>query len=151
MSAFLLDTNVMSMLSPSRAAEADAFIGWLEKEDAQGRVFLSVVTIHEIEKGVGLLESKRAVTKAAGLRLWLSGLVSAYQDKILALTTEVAMVSGQLEAGAAAKGHNLGMADALIAGTAKAHGLTIVTRNLRHFQPFGIAALSPDDAVRGGA
>ncbi len=57
MSGFLLDTNVVSMLSPSRAEASERFLDWLEHADGEGRVFLSVVTIHEIEKGIALLDS----------------------------------------------------------------------------------------------
>ncbi len=66
MSGFLLDTNVISMLSPSRVEAPNTFLEWLERADAEGRVFLSVVTIHEIEKGIALLDSKGATAKAAG-------------------------------------------------------------------------------------
>jgi predicted nucleic acid-binding protein len=76
-SGYLLDTNVVSLLSPSRAQASDQFLEWLELADGEGRVFLSVVTIHEIAKGVALLDSKGASAKAAGLRVWLAGLIAA--------------------------------------------------------------------------
>jgi predicted nucleic acid-binding protein len=50
LSGYLLDTDVISMLSPSRSGPSPAFLGWLERMDADGRLFLSVVTIHEIER-----------------------------------------------------------------------------------------------------
>ena len=117
----------------------------MEAMDAEERLFLSVVTIHEIEKGIALLEHKGAVAKAAGLKVWLSGLVNTYDDKILSLDATAAAISGQLEAKAVAAGHTPGMADAAIAGIAKAHDLTIVTRNLKHFVPFGVSVVVPDD------
>lgn len=144
MTGFLLDTNVISLLSPSKAEASADFIGWLERADSKGRVYLSVVTVHEIEKGVKLLEHKGATARATGLRTWLSGLVSTFGEKILPLDIQVASVSGQLEAAAIASGHSPGMADALIAGTAKALDLVVITRNVRHFQPFGIRAFSPE-------
>lgn len=73
MSGYLLDTNVVSLLSPSRAEASDQFLEWLERADGEDRVFLSVVTIHEIAKGVALLDSKGASAKAAGLRVWARG------------------------------------------------------------------------------
>jgi len=73
---YLLDTNVISMLSPSRAEASVTFLDWLERMDGEGRVFLSVVTIHEIEKGIALLEHKGGTAKAAGLKVWLAGLRS---------------------------------------------------------------------------
>ena len=65
LSGFLLDTNVISMLSPSRAEASAHFLEWLERMDGEGRIFLSAVTIHEIEKGIALLEHKGATAKAA--------------------------------------------------------------------------------------
>ena len=149
MNGFLLDTDVVSMLSPSGAEASDRFLDWLERADGEGRVFLSVVTIHEIEKGIALLDSKGATAKAAGLRVWLSGLLATYDDKILALDVPAASFSGGAEAKAVAAGHDPGMADAVIAGIAAAHDLTVITRNVKHFQPFGIHVASPDDAAFG--
>ena len=96
MSGFLLDTNVISMLSPSAAEASARFLEWLERMDSEGRVFLSVVAIHEIEKGIALLEHKGATAKAATLKAWLAGLVAAYDDKILALDASRAALAGQL-------------------------------------------------------
>lgn len=145
MSGFLLDTNVISMLAPTKEEVSAEFFLWLDSEDAEERIFLSAVTVHEIEKGIGLLERKGAGAKAAGLRGWLTGLVSNYGDKILPIDAAVSSLSGQLEALAIASGHNPGMADALIAGTAMAHELTVVTHNLKHFEPFVISLLAPEN------
>lgn len=145
MSGFLLDTNVISLLAPSRQAIPAAFVSWLERVDSTGQLYLSVVTVHEIEKGIELLAHKDASAKAAALRTWLSGLVTTYGDKILPLDIQITSVSGQLEARAIASGHTPGMADALIAGTAMTLDLAVITRNTRHFQPFGITAYAPEN------
>ncbi len=58
MSGFLLDTSVISVLSPARSEASASFLEWLERVDGEGRVFLSVVAIHEIEKGIALLEHR---------------------------------------------------------------------------------------------
>jgi predicted nucleic acid-binding protein len=147
-SGFLLDTNVVSMLSPSRGEASADFLEWLDRMDADGRLFLSVVTIHEIEKGIALLEHKGSVARSASLRVWLTGLVAAYDDKIVSVNTGAAASAGQLEAKAIAAGHAPGMADATIAGIAKAHDLVVVTRNTKHFQVFGIEVVSPEDTKR---
>jgi predicted nucleic acid-binding protein len=115
--------------------------------DADGKLFLSMVTIHEIEKGIALLEHKGADVKAAELRRWLLGLVANYEDRILTINLAAAALGGQLEAKAAASGHNSGMADAAIAGIAKVHDLTIITQNTKHFVPFGVAVRVLDDAL----
>jgi predicted nucleic acid-binding protein len=146
LSGFLLDTNVISMLSPAKAAVPAEFLEWLERMDGEGRIFLSVVTIHEIEKGIALLEHKGAAAKAAGLKVWLKGLAAAYDDKIIPLDAPAAALAGQLEATAISTGHSPGMVDAIIAGIARARGLTIVTRNAKHFLPFGASVLAPEEA-----
>ncbi|BGE87983.1 type II toxin-antitoxin system VapC family toxin (plasmid) [Methylosinus sp. 3S-1] len=118
--------------------------------DGDGRLFLSVVSIHEIEKGIALLDHKGATAKAASLKVWLSGLVSTYDDKIIGFDAQAAAIGGRLEAKALTAGHDPGMADAVIAGIAAAHELIVVTRNTKHFLPFGIAVLSPNEATAQG-
>lgn len=135
------------MLSPSRADASAPFLEWLERADSEGRVFLPVVVIHEIEKGIALLEHSGATAKAAGLRVWLAGLIAGYDDKIIPIDASAAALAGQLEAKAISAGHSPGMADALIAGIAKAEDLVVVTHNTKHFAPFGIGMKTPDDAA----
>lgn len=144
MSGYLLDTNIVSLLAPTAPDASGKFSRWLEEMEQQDGLFLSVVTIHEIERGIGLLSAKGATAKASALRSWLAGLIETYSDRILPIDTEVSVLSGALEARAVASGHQPGMADALIAGTAKAHDLTIVTRNRRHFEPFQINLSVPE-------
>ena len=144
---FLLDTDVISMLSPVRNAVSAPILAWLEQMDNEDRLFLSVGTIHEIEKGIALLESKGASAKASELRKWLLTLVSTYADKILGFDASAATIAGQLEARAIMAGHNPGMADAIIAGIAKAHNLVVVTRNTRHFLTFGEHVVAPEEAA----
>lgn len=93
----------------------------------------------------GFVEHKGAIAKAASLKVWLSGLIATYDDKILPLDTTAAAIGGQLEPQALAAGGSPGMADAAIAGIAKAHDLTIVTGNLKHFSPFRVDVVLPDD------
>lgn len=147
MSGFLLDTDVISMLSSSRTDAPPRFLDWLERMDTEGRIFLCVMSVHEIEKGIALLENRHAVAKAAALRGWLAGLTTAFADRILGFDTEVAALSGRLEALALARGADPGMADAVIAGIAQAHALTIVSRNAKHFRPFGVAVLTPEEVA----
>ena len=151
MNGFLLDTNVISLLSPSRTEASTRFLEWLERMDSEGRVFLSVIAIHEIEKGIALLDHKGATLKSAGLKVWLAGLMATYDDKIIPIDADAAAFAGQLEAKAIAAGYDPGMADAAIAGIAKGHGLTIVTHNTKHFAPFGISVTTPDDAADLGS
>ena len=135
------------MLSPARAESSARFLQWLEHADSEGWVFLSVVAIHEVEKGIALLEHKGATAKAALLKVWLAGLVATYDEKILPVEAAAAALAGQLEAAAMSAGHNPGMADATMAGIAKLRNLMIITHNTKHFLPFGVGVVTPDEAV----
>lgn len=145
MNGFLLDTNVISLFSPSASRAAPAFVGWMSEQERLGGVYLSVVTVHEIEKGIRLLQARGAASKAAGIESFLLGLLKGFSGRILPIDIDVAREGGRLEAKALMAGHNPGASDAMIAGTASIHGLTIVTRNFKHFRPFDVALLSPDD------
>jgi predicted nucleic acid-binding protein len=144
LSGYLLDTSAISMFSPWKANVSSAFSDWMDEQKKADSIYLSTVTIHEIGKGVRLLEHKGAIAKANSIHLWLQGLVSVYGNNILPLDTDVAMESGKLEALAVASGYRPRAADAIIAGTAKFHEMTIITHNLKHFLPFEIAVESPD-------
>ncbi len=108
----MLNTNVVRC-SRLRRPVLGGVLEWLERMDGEGRI-LSVVAIHEIEKGIALLEYKGATAKAAGLNLARRAR-SAYDDKIIASTSPLAL-AGQLEAKTISAGHSPGMADAIIAG-----------------------------------
>ncbi|ASY66272.1 VapC toxin protein (plasmid) [Sinorhizobium sojae CCBAU 05684] len=148
MTGYLLDTNAISMFSPSRTTATPGFAEWLEKQEQVSAVYLSAVTVHEIEKGVRLLEARGAKVKAAGIELFLKGLIAGYGDRILPVDAAVAGEGGKLEAKAIAAGHNPGASDAMIAGTASFHRLTVITANLKHFHPFGIKVKSPAQVAR---
>jgi predicted nucleic acid-binding protein len=137
-----------SALAPSRAEASARFLGWLERVDTAGRLFLSVIAIHDIEKGIALLEHKGATAKAAGLKAWLAGLIATYDDKILPLDALAAALAGQLEAKAIAAGHDPGMANAAVAGIAKARDLVVITHNTKQFLPFGVYFDTPDEVFQ---
>jgi len=142
---FLLDTNVISQLY--KTTNTTKFDIWLFEQAKRNAIYLPVMAVHEIERGISLLEHKGATAKAAGLRVWLKGLVVIYNDSILPITSEIAAVSGALEALAIADGYAPGAVDALIAGTAKHHGLTVITHNLKHFLSFRVEAKTPDQVM----
>jgi predicted nucleic acid-binding protein len=147
-SGYLLDTNVISALSPTRPGYDGEFTTWLIEQEKASAVFLSAMIIEEMARGIHLLEAKGATAKAGAIGIFLDELIAGYADRILPLDVMVARVAGRLEAKAMSAGHNPGAADAVIGGTAAHHGLTVVTRNLRHFQPFEIPLLSPDEWCR---
>ncbi|MFN3321434.1 MAG: type II toxin-antitoxin system VapC family toxin [Allorhizobium sp.] len=147
MSGYLLDTDVLSLLSPGRVNVPERFEAWVEAQERAGQIYLSAVSIHEIEKGIRLLEAKGSLQKARALEVWLRPLETRLADFVLPVDAEVARVSGALEAKAIAEGANPGASDAMIAGTATFHALTLVTRNLRHFRAFGIGVMGVEQVT----
>ena len=149
MTGYLLDTNAVSMFAPSKANVSPNFANWVEEQEKLDAIYLSALMVHEIERGIRLLEAKGATSKASIIAMFLQGMIAGYGDRILPIDAETARESGRLEAKAAAAGHNPGTVDALIAGTASIRGLIVITHNLKHFRPFGIPARSPDELAIG--
>jgi predicted nucleic acid-binding protein len=114
---------------------------WLEANEPSLR--LSAVTIMEIESGIQQLARAGSTRKRPELSAWLAGLLQTFADRVLPFDRHVAVAAGRIEASAIAAGRHPGLADIMIAATAEVHGLTILTRNLRHFEPLGIAASDP--------
>ena len=131
---FLLDTMVLSEL---RKRQRDAnLVAWLGSVPESG-LYLSVVTIGEIEKGIASVAGPD-VAFARHLEAWLDTVLRGFADRILGIDVRIARRWGRL---AAAHGH--AGADLLIAATALEHGLTVVTRNLRHFAGTGAPLVDP--------
>jgi predicted nucleic acid-binding protein len=129
----LVDTNVLSELARPRPNAA--VVGWFAK---QREIQLSVVTLEELAFGVA-----RARGGAHNrLAKWLDALLAA-RPPILDVTPAIARASGELRAAREARGRRVAMADMLIAATALAHGLTLVTRNVRDFESCGVSLLDP--------
>jgi predicted nucleic acid-binding protein len=131
---FLLDTMVLSDL---RKRQRDAnLVAWLDTVP-ESSLHLSVVTIGEIEKGIAGVAG-RDVVFARHLEAWLDTVLRSFADRILGIDVRSARRWGRL---AAAHGH--AGADLLIAATALEHGLTVATRNLRHFAGTGAPLVDP--------
>jgi hypothetical protein len=131
---YLIDTDVLSEL---RKRERHAgVVRWLRDKPID-LLFLSAITIGEIERGV-LRQRVKNAAFAEALSGWLDRTVETYGDRILTVDTRVARRWGRLSARI---GH--GGADLLIAATALEHGLTVATRNVRHFLPTGVPVEDP--------
>ncbi len=131
---FLLDTVV---LSETRKRNRDpGVVEWLSQQrDAD--LYLSVVTVGAIERGIRQQESRNPEF-ASILSEWLDRVLTLYGDRILPMDTTTARRWGALSAELGNDG-----ADLLIAATALTHGLTVVTRNERHFRPAGVDLCNP--------
>lgn len=128
---YLLDTNVVSELRKVRGGKADQGVAEWAAATPAAAMFVSAITIHELELGVLLME--RSDPRQGGvLRSWLDGSVrAAFVDRVLPVDSEVARRAASLHVPDPAP-----FRDALIGGTALAHGLTVVTRNMKDFARF---------------
>jgi predicted nucleic acid-binding protein len=147
MSGYLLDTNVISLLAPPSnratpgAPHTSVLRAWLREHDE--RLFLSTVTLAEIQAGISRLERKGASRRAADLAHWLDAILEFYESRTLPLPSSAALKAGRLLDHAIGIGADPGFEDAAIAATAMVHGLTIVTANTRYFDTFGITSIPP--------
>ena len=135
---FVLDTNVLSELRKVRLGKADERVArWADSVDAI-ELYLSAITIHELEMGI-LLAERRDPTQGAALRTWLNNhVLPTFAGRILPVDTAVAQRSARLHV---PDPHPL--RDGLIAATALVHGMTLVTRNVADFEPTGVHILNP--------
>ena len=131
---FLLDTDVLSALR--RPDRTPTIANWLSSRRTVD-LHLSVVSIGEIERGIAQQRARDAAF-AEALASWLDRVLRLYGDRILGLDAPTARRWGQLSASIGHQG-----ADLLIAATALEHGLTVVTRNVRHYEPTGVSVLDP--------
>ena len=142
---YLLDTNVISSVAPTKLAVQPDLAAWLDRNSRL--LYLSVITVAEIEDGIAKARRSDAVRKAARLSDWLDTIIHLYSSRILSLDVAAARNLGTLADRARSLGQAPGFADLSIAAIAHVHGLTILTRNLRHFQPLGVAAHDPFESV----
>ncbi len=139
---YLLDTSVVSVLAPGREAFVPTPFGqWLQAHHQA--LYLPSVAIAEMAQGIGKLRRAGGAERADRLDRWLDGLLAAYGDRILPLNAQAARLAGQMSDEAQAQGRHPGFADVAIAAIAQHAGLLLLTRNLKHFQPLGVACADP--------
>ena len=137
---YLLDTNIISADAPTkRQVGVEAFAAWMRAYS--DRLYLSTITIAEIEAGIARAVRLAATAKAEKLRHWLGAVEHFYAGRILPFDIEEARHAGLILD--RARAHDPGFEDIAIAATAATHGLTVLTANERHFEPLGIAFVNP--------
>ena len=129
---YLIDTNVLSALR--RRRRNPGVVRWIESQ-RMADLYISVVTVGEIERGI-VQQQRHNPDFAQDLSGWLDRILDLYGDRILPVDVATARRWGQLSA---ALGND--NTDLLIAATALEHGLTVSTRNVRHFEPTGVAVV----------
>ena len=135
---FILDTNVVSELRKAKSGTADKNVAAWASSVPAGALFLSVITLLELETGVLLVE-RRDPAQGAVLRAWLnSHVLPAFAGRVLAVDVAVAQRCAKLHVP-----DRRAERDALIAATALVHGMTVVTRNVGDFELTGASLFDP--------
>ena len=145
MTAYLLDTNVISAFAPGRPAPSQELSAWLEEHS--DRLFLSVISVVEIEAGIKKLHRNGSVARAEALAAWIDRLLENYSERILAFDLPAGRIAGAIIDQTRAIGANPGFADAAIAATARYHDLLLLTANARHFQSTGVNYANPFETL----
>ena len=135
---YLIDTCVFSEFT--RKIKNERVIGWLKSIQDQD-LFISVITVGEIQHGIELLPDSHRKTELQG---WMNNdLLEKYGDRILTLDTQTMFVWGGLVARLEKTGHPTGLMDSLIASVALSHNLIVATRNIDDFSNTGVQLINP--------
>lgn len=132
--AYLLDTNVVFEL---RKSKPDPNVAAWRDRHAGAEAFISTLVVGEIRQGIERLRA-RDPRQADVLERWLGGLLSAYRERVLPITVEIAQEWGRLNVS-----RRPPPVDGLLAATAKVHRLTLVTRNLNDVADTGVPVVNP--------
>ena len=145
MTGYLLDTNVVSAFAPGRPAASPQLAQWLEAHS--DLLFLSVISIVEVEAGIRKLQRTAAKGRADLLAAWIEQILGAYNERVLAFDLAAGRLAGALTDRARAAGSHPGFADIAIGATAERHGLLLLTANVRDFRAIGVPFANPFEAL----
>jgi len=138
---YLLDTCLISELV--KKVPNSAVVSWLDTQDEQS-FYLSVLTIGELQKGISKLSDG---TRKDELQAWVEhDLTLRFMGRIIDIDLETVLIWGRLQGEVEQKGVTLPVMDSLIAATAKAHGLVVVTRNVKDIERCQVRVCNPWDA-----
>ena len=136
---YLIDTNVVSVLDPRRQVHSPSLVAWLVENGSL--LFLSVVTIMELEAGVQKLQRTGQAERRNEIERLTATIMQRFEDRVLPVDVEVARLAARLAE--AVHQQPVALPDLLIAATAQRHGLTLVTRNVRDFGRLGVPLVDP--------
>jgi hypothetical protein len=135
---YLVDTNVISEARKKSKANTGVRAFFKQAIKDETRIFISVVTVGELRRGVESIRYRGDVRQANQLEKWLEDLMAEYQDHILDINQDIAQLWGRLRAP-----HPENALDKQIAATALIYELTVVTRNHKDFVKTGVRVLNP--------
>jgi predicted nucleic acid-binding protein len=136
---YLIDTNIISEVGKGRRCDRHVAAWYRDTRDDE--LFLSVLVVGEIRQGIERLRPRNR-QRAAALEHWLQEILTSFSDRILPIDERVAQVWGRMNAR-----EPLAAVDSLLAATAEAHGMTLVTRNLKDIERSGARCLNPFEPV----
>ena len=136
---YRLDTNIISMLDPKRHVHAPELIAWLQRNGVS--LFLSVMTITEMEAGILKLRREGKTNRAVEITGLVTAILTDFGDRVLGIDLETARHIARL--GELTYQKTVELPDLIIAATAARHGLTVLTRNMSDFGRLGIPAHDP--------
>ena len=142
---YLVDTDVLSAGAPSKAQTSTKLLEWMDTNS--NRLYVSVITIAEIEDGIAKSKREGATRKSSLLADWLQALVHLYSARILPFDLPAARISGALSDKARGRGRTPGFADVAIGAIAQHHELTILTRNVNDYVVLDVATFDPTTEV----
>lgn len=135
---YLLDTNVISEIRKGQRANLGVQEFFQQVTRNHDKLFLSVVTIGELRRGIELIRYRNDHAQAHQLEQWLEQILTDYQDHIIGLDADTAQLWGRLRVP-----HHEHELDKLIAASALLYDLTVVTRNVDDFTGAGVRLLNP--------
>lgn len=133
---YILDTNVISELRQGKPKQSAEVRAWAATQPAAS-LFLSAITVLELEQGVLALE-RRTPSQGTALRAWLTGVRSAFAGRVLSFNENTAVICASLHVP-----NPHAERDAMIAATALEHSFTVVSRNTADFRATGVQLLNP--------
>ncbi|MGL4234781.1 PIN domain-containing protein [Tabrizicola sp.] len=136
---YLLDTNVLSLLDPRRAEHRGHLPVWLDRHGTE--LALAAITLTEIENGILKLRRLGQTARAGEIEALASAIRKDFADRILPLDAATAVAIAHCAE--RARPMVIELPDLIVAATAEVNGLAVLTRNLRHIEPTGVAAIDP--------
>ncbi len=136
---YLIDTNIISEVGKGRRCDRHVAAWYREARDDE--LFLSVLVVGEIRQGIERLRPRNR-QRAVSYERWLEEILASFAERVLPVDERVAQIWGRMNARAP-----LAVVDSLLAATAEANGLTLVTRNLKDIERSGVRCLNPFEPV----
>jgi len=131
--------------SPSKGRASETLITWMDQNSE--RLFISAITVAEIEAGIAKARREGAGRKASRLTDWLDTLLHLYGSRVVPFDVPAARIAGVLSNRVQSQGHATGFPDLAIAATAAAHRLTVLTGNTKHFVHLGVPMHNPFESL----